>query len=158
MFTIIHGSGRPAKNGEGLGAFITRMMSGGRRGGGAQLPKQCTGPSVWAFYCSFGLQTLLLVLASKKLAFKFSMYIFEYRPLPPYVQLASTHVMNAPRPSPIFAGFPLPCIIVNANEREKWGGLGTRLDYQHVSFFIGILTESGLLLRHLQFKTNSWPP
>ena len=29
VFTIIHGSRRPAKNGEGLGAFITWMTSGG---------------------------------------------------------------------------------------------------------------------------------
>ena len=44
----------------------------------------------------------VLVLSGKKLAFKFSTYIFEYRLLPPYVHLASTHVMNAPRPSPCF--------------------------------------------------------
>ena len=53
--------------------------------------------------CSFELQTLAwltpLFLTAKKLAFKFSLYVFEYRPLPPYIHLASTHVMNAPRPS-----------------------------------------------------------
>ena len=53
----------------------------------------------------------------KKLPCKFSTYIFEYQPLPPYVHLTSIHVMNAPRPSPFFAGLPLPCIIVNANGR-----------------------------------------
>ena len=59
-FTIIHGSGRPAKNGKGLGAFISwcRWTWGGCRGGGAQLPKQCTGSSIWAFYWNFGLQTI----------------------------------------------------------------------------------------------------
>ena len=53
----------------------------------------------------------------KKLAFKFS----TYRPLPPYVHLVSTHVMNAPGPSPFFffAGLPLQCIIANANGRLK---------------------------------------
>ena len=76
----------------------------------AQLPKQHTGSSVWALYCSFGLQTLAwskLLLIGKKLAFKFSTYIFEYQPLLPYVHLASTHVMKAPRPSLFFAGLLL---------------------------------------------------
>ena len=95
-------------------------------GGGAQLPKLCTGSSVQALYRIFGLQTLawwkLLVLNGKKLPFKFSMNIFEYRPLPPYIHLTSTHVMNAPRPSPFFTGLPLPCIIVNANERKNRTG------------------------------------
>ena len=51
---------------------------------------------------------------------KFITYIFEYWLLP---HLASTHVMNAPRPTPFFASLPFPCIIVNANRRS----LGTRL-------------------------------
>ena len=55
---------------------------------GGLTAKQCTGSSIWELNCSFGLQMLawskLLILTSKKLAFKFSMYIFEYRPLPPY--------------------------------------------------------------------------
>ena len=66
-------------------------------------------------------------MTGKKLAFKFSTYIFEYRQLPPYVHLTSTHVMNTPRASPFFAGLPLPCIIVNANEGKNRRGLGTRL-------------------------------
>ena len=106
-----------------------RWTWGGCRGWGAQLPKQRTGPSVWALYHTFRLQTLawwkLLVLSGKKLAFKFSTYIFEYRPLPPYVHLASTHVMNASRPSLFFAGIPLPCIIENANRRPKRDRPGT---------------------------------
>ena len=60
-------------------------------------------------------------MTGKKLTFKFRTYTFECWPLPPYVHLASTHVMNAPRPSPLFAGLPLPCIIVNANGRLKRG-------------------------------------
>ena len=100
----VHNNTRLAKSGEGLWAFITWMTSGGREvdgGGGAKLPKQYTGSSVRVLYCSFGLQMLawskLLILTGKKLAFKFSAYIFEYQPLPPYVRLTSTHVMNAPR-------------------------------------------------------------
>ena len=101
-----------------------RWTQGGRReGGGAQLPKQRTGPSVQALYRVFRLQTLawwkLLVLNGKKLAFKFATYIFEYQPLPPYVYLTSTHVMNAPRPSPFFTSLLLPCIIVNCGYGEK---------------------------------------
>ena len=49
-FTTIHASGRLAKNGEGLGSIYhvngVRWMQGGQRGGGAQLPKLCTGSSV----------------------------------------------------------------------------------------------------------------
>ena len=44
----------------------------------------------------FGLQTLalleLLVLTGKKLAFKFSTYIFEYRSLPTYINCTLTHM------------------------------------------------------------------
>ena len=117
-FTLIHGSGSSAKNGEGLGAFITWMTSGGCEvdmggggvGGRVQLPKQHTRLSVRVLYRSFELQTLasskLLVLIGKKHAFKFSMYIFE-------CLLVSTH-MNAPRPSLFFAAM---CIIVSVNGR-----------------------------------------
>ena len=54
----------------------------------------------------------LLVLTGKKLAFKFNTWILVP---PPYVHLASTHMMNAPRPSPFLAELPLPCIIMSAN-------------------------------------------
>ena len=38
------------------------------------------------------------------------------------------HVIGVPRPSPFFAALPLPCIILNTNQRTKnAGGLGTRL-------------------------------
>ena len=108
-FTIIHGMGRSRKLNRGRPGSIhhvndVRWTRGGRKGGGAQLPKQRAGPSVRVLYCVFGPQTLawwkLLVLTVKKLAFKFTTYIFEYWLLPPYVHLVSTHVMNAPRPSP----------------------------------------------------------
>ena len=118
VLTIIHRSGRLAKNGEALRAFITWMTSGGRegghRGGGAQLPKvdvrwteggkgpNCQNSTLdHLFKCSttvYGLQTLawlkLLVLKSKKLTFKFSTYIFEYWLLPTYIHLVSTRVMK----------------------------------------------------------------
>ena len=56
------------------------------------------------------------------------MYIFGYWPLPPYVHLASTHVMNVPRPSPFFAGLPLLCIV---NAKVKWGRLGNEANGSH---------------------------
>ena len=49
-------------------------------------------------------------------------------PLPPTSTLGPhdiIHVMDAPRPSPFFAGLQLLCTIVNAN--QNGGGLGTRL-------------------------------
>ena len=74
----------------------------------------------------------LLVL--KKLAFKFSTYTFKYQPLPPFVPLESTHVMNTPKPSSIFTtGLPLPCIIsLEGYNRE---GLGTRINHSHIHPF-----------------------
>ena len=87
--------------------------------GGGQLPKQRTRLSVRVLYRSFELQTLpsskLIILIGKKHAFKFSTYIFEYQAPPPRMSyLASTHVMNALRPSLFFAAM---CIIVSANGR-----------------------------------------
>ena len=77
----------------------------------------------------YRLQTLalltLLVLTGKKLAFKFSTYIFEYQSLPTYINCTSTHVMNSHRPSLFFAGILILCIIVT--EGKNGGGLGTRL-------------------------------
>ena len=64
--------------------------------GKTQLPKEHTGLSIWVLYHCFGLQTSvwlnLLASTSKKLAFKSSRYIFEYRALPlcpPHVHLTS---------------------------------------------------------------------
>ena len=117
-------------NREGLGAFITWMTSGGHdRGGGAQLPRQRTGPSVRALYRIFELQTLawwkLLVLTSKKLAFKFSMYIFEYRPLSPYVHLASNSRDECSQAFPVFHQSSAP--VWTQTEGKNGGGLGMRL-------------------------------
>ena len=44
------------------------------------------------------------------------------------------HVVNAPRTSPFIVGLSFPCIIVNANGRQKQGGLGTRLVTHHFLF------------------------
>ena len=76
------------------------------------MPKQCSGSSVRALYRRFWTADLS-VNKTTSLASKFSAYIFEYWPLPPYVHLTSTHVMNAPKPSPFFASFLLQFIIVN---------------------------------------------
>ena len=85
-----------------------RWTQDGHRGGEVQPPKQCTGSSIRVLYYSFGIQTLawtkLLILTAKKFAFKFSTYLFEHWPLPPYVHLASTHMTNAPRPFLFFTG------------------------------------------------------
>ena len=68
-----------------------RWTRDGHRG---RRPKWRTGPSVWVLYRVFRLHTLallkLLVLTSKKLAFKFSTYVFEYWSLPTYIHCAST--------------------------------------------------------------------
>ena len=108
-----------------------RWMQGGRMGGGAQLPKQRTGPSVRALYHIFGLQTLawwkLLVLTSKKLAFKFSTYRFEYRSLPPMSTsrpLTWWMLPGLPRFSPVFRSRVL---LWTQMEGKNRGGLGTRL-------------------------------
>ena len=133
----MHKSGRLVKNGEGLGAFITWMTSGEHEvdvgGGGDQLAELHTGSSVQALYHVFGLQTLawskLLVLTGKKLAFKFSTYIFECRPLPPCpprIHLASTWWMfpGLPHFSPVFHSHVL---LWTQTEGENGRVLGTRL-------------------------------
>ena len=60
----------------------------------------------------------LLILASRKLTVKFSTYVFVYRPLPLYVHLASTHVINAPRHS-FFAGLPTPVYYCECKRKLK---------------------------------------
>ena len=42
---------------------------------------------------------IIRLSALPQFRFKFSLYWFEYHPLPPYVHLMSTRVMNEPRPS-----------------------------------------------------------
>ena len=67
----------------------------------------------------------LLVLAGKKLTSELTSYIFKYWPLPPYVHLASTHVMNAPRPSLLFVALLLLCVIVQTEGKNKMSRTAT---------------------------------
>ena len=100
----------------------------------------------WTIYLSvFWLHNLvwwkLLVLTGKKLSFMFSMYI---GPLPPYVHLGSTHVMNAPRSSPFSASLPLLCIV----EGKSGGGLGTSL-WMNLVVFLTLCTWKSFTRHHL---------
>ena len=81
-----------------------RWTRGGRRGGGADIQN-----------------IYVLNLKASFLPVKTSS--FNHAQLGPSPPTSTSrppdiiHVMNAPRPSPFFAGLPLPCIIVNANGR-----------------------------------------
>ena len=84
-------------------------------GGEDQLPKQCTGSSILALYCSFGLQTLawIKILIKKKVKKLLSSFVRTYLnipPCPPHVQLCD----ECSQPIPVFL---LSSIIVNANGR-----------------------------------------
>ena len=73
------------------------------------------------------------------------------------------HVVNAPRTSPFIVGLSFPCIIVNANGRQKQGGLGTRLVTHHFLFPLLLLllpppSPSFLLLLLLLFLLPPPPP
>ena len=110
------------------------MTSGGREVDvGGEEPNCQNNAQDHPFERSLGLQTLvwwkLLVLTGKKLAFKFSTYMFEYGLLSPYVHLESTHVMNAPRPSPClnFRQSSNSMYYCKRKREIKTGGLGTRL-------------------------------
>ena len=96
-----------------------RWTQGGRRGGGAQVQKQCTGLSVQALYRSSGLHmsagSKLLVLTGKKLTFKLSLYIFEYRPSPLHPLCVHSRD-DCSQTFPVlffFVAFTCLCIIVN---------------------------------------------
>ena len=100
-----------------------RWTRGKRRGGGAQLPKQCTGLSIRALHCRFGLPILawwkLLVLTSKKLAFCLVRAYLDIGPSPPHPPCVHSHdEWSQAFPVLIFRqSSTLPCIIVNANWR-----------------------------------------
>ena len=100
-------------------------------GGTYPIPKRCTGSNTvlasrhlcgWNYsFWRNSLSTLVRI------------YIFKYQPLPPFVTLESTHMMNTPRPSSTFTGLPLPCIIsLEGYNRE---GLGTRINHSHIHPF-----------------------
>ena len=54
------------------------------------------------------------------------------------------HVMNAPRPSPLFTGLSLQCIIVKANGNGE--GLGMRLPLRAGNALCGQVCASKLLI------------
>ena len=66
--------------------------------------------------------------------------------------------MNVPMSS---VGLPLPCVIVNANRRQKQGGLGTRLVTHHFPFPLPLPppspSSSGLPLCLCVDWRDSWP-
>ena len=113
-----------------------RLTRGGHWEGGAQVPEQHTSLSVQALCRSFGLTTLvwlkLLILTSKKLAFKFSSYVFEYQPFLPYIHLASLVWYLLPG---------LPCFRQSSAFLYLW----TQMEGKNEG---GL--ETGL------YKTNSW--
>ena len=103
-----------------------RWTRGGRRGrrGPAAKTMHRTIRSQ-ALYCAFGLQNLacwkLVVLTSKKLAFKFSTYVYlNISPSP--LHLPRVHSRDE-----CSQAFPvlIPCIIVYAKGRSKQGKPGT---------------------------------
>ena len=142
-FIILHEIGRSAEKLKwGRPGTIhhvndVRWMWGGRRGRGPTA-KQCTGVSVQALYCSFGLETLawskLLGLTSKKLAFKFSTYIFEYRSLPPPPTSNSHPLMWWMLPDLLHFSlvFRSRVLLWMQTEGKNGGGLGTRLVHMMV--------------------------
>ena len=110
----MHGSGRAVKNREALGEFITSDIKwkwGGR------------GPK-----CKFKHSWVELSIASRVSTsggvLKPSQLLIEDRQIdyghrPTYVDHMSTCISISPRPSLFFAALPLPCLIVNANQRAK---------------------------------------
>ena len=93
---------------------------------GPNWQKQRAGTSIRALYRSFGLQTLawskLLVLTSKKLTFKSSMYIIEYRPLPHYVHFTSVHSRDeCSQAFPIFYRSSASVYYIERKQKVKTG-------------------------------------
>ena len=126
-------------------------MSGGRevdvKRGGAQLPKQHTGPSIWALYRIFGLQTLawwkLLVLIGKN---SFSSLLRIYLNIGPSLPTSTSRPLTwwmlpgLPRFSPVFRSHVL---LWTLTEGKNGGGLGTRLSnaqfvFRQQEFFLPI--------------------
>ena len=71
--------------------------------------------SRWCKHLGFCLVTECLMKSSM---------LFKHGPLPPKSNLHPPdiiHVISVPSPSPFFTVLPLPCIILNANQRTKVG-------------------------------------
>ena len=121
-FVCIHNnmlSGRSQKTGSIYYVNDIRLTRGGCREGGAQLPKQCTGSSVWALDLSFGLQTLawskLIVLTGEKILVGTYLIINSS----PSMSTSTTHVMNAPRPFQFFTSLSSHVAIINIVNPNK---------------------------------------
>ena len=93
-----------------------RWMRGGHRGGGAQLPKKKNALD-HPFKCSIAVleaqSKLLILMVGSSIS---STYIFECQPLPPLSM--STHVMNAPKPSPFFCWSSTPMYYCECTNRR----------------------------------------
>ena len=130
-YSTVHGSGRETKNRESLASSHHHVnnirwteVDIGREGPTTKTMHWIIRLSSLPQFWTSDVSSKLPALASKKLAFKLSS--FEYQPLPPYIHLTSTHVMNSGLSH--FCRSLLPYIILNANRRTKnGGGLGTRL-------------------------------
>ena len=113
-----------------------RWTRDGRRGGGAQLPKQRTGSSIRALYRSFVLQTLAWSrlptrLDSKKNAFKFSIGPFPPPSRPPHIHSCDECSQAFPV---FFCQSSAPVHYCECKRKIKMGGgLGTRLYLLHLS-------------------------
>ena len=132
-FTIIHRSRRPAKNWEGLEAFITWMTSGGCNVDvGGRGPTAKTTHKIICLSTSPCFQTPdLSVMETIRLDRKethFQYVYFWILVLPPYVHLTSTHVMNMFSGLPCFNFSPIFQLWMQT-EGKNGGGLGTRLNF-----------------------------
>ena len=124
-FTIIHGSRRPANNGEGLGAFITWVDIGGR----SQYSNMCILNLKVSFFRSRRVVSITLPSGvrncNRVLERMIQCIVCQLCPSPLHpIHLASTWRHSRDECSQAFPTLPQVCIIVNANR----GGLGTRLD------------------------------
>ena len=120
LFTIILGNGRPAKNEEGLGAFIKSLTSGKHRREGVNI-QICT---LWTWklvsYQSNRVVSIMVRFWVEHLNCWSSELFWQFGPsplCPPSRPPDVIHLMNAFRPSLFFSGLLLLCIIVNANGR-----------------------------------------
>ena len=109
------------KNGEGLGAFITWMMSGGW-----EVEIEGWGQTAKTTHCiihSLGLQTLAWskrpIMTNKKLAFEFSEYIYLNISPAPYIHLASTWCHSCNECSKTFPVFCLSSAPVYYCEHKR---------------------------------------
>ena len=137
-FSIVNGSRRVVKNGEGLGTHV-RWTRGGCRegrvggegeGGSAQLQMCASWLWEWVSYHLSGVFFIAWVSDSWWSIRWWTLVVTWMWTLHwPRVHLTSFTWWVFPG-LPLFSALPLPCVILNANRRAKHGGgLGTRLWY-----------------------------